>query len=201
MTNINENCAASLKILQLAIIGCRDACIGRIVRLAAAECQLTKAVRSSLASDQAEHEVVTREAINEYGRCDYPEVPERCLMYKHLLSVCHGGPKPETALGESPNSSALLRVLDLGISRMSLALNNEDLEWAEIEADHIHNIPPMLGEISVSQLTYYLTKERSYFESRLAVRSDLKHHKRGRDTLVVSWSILDEQVSSWIRTS
>jgi hypothetical protein len=193
MKNVNERYDASLRVLTFALTGCRDACLGRLLRLAKAEYGLAATVRNCLAKEKPDRDDLTRDAISKYESCDWPEVPERAGMYTHFLSACHGGPKSEAQLLASPCSEALLQLLDVGMSRISQALEAEDLVWAEIEADHIHNLPEMLDAFVDSKLSYYLDSERAMYEERLRDRQELKHATRDWQSLADAWEVLEKE--------
>lgn len=187
---------AMLRILTFSLIGCRDASLGKLVQVAKAEYRFAKTVHACVARDGAEREGLVLEAIREYRSCNYPEVPDRADMYAHLLSTCKGEPKTESNLTASPRSAALLQLLTLGMSRLSHALDEEDLEWAAIEGDHIHNIPSMLDVFEQSNLSYYLEKERSLFLDRIAGRSDLSPATSDWQTLCDAWRVLQRETRS-----
>lgn len=195
MVNLNEQYDAALRILTFALTGCRDACLGRILRLAKAEYQLAMTARDCLSKEKDERRRLIGDAIVLYQTCDWPEIQERAAMYKHFLSACHGGPRAEKQFLTSLPSAALLQILDVGMSRISQALDIDDLSCAEIEAHHIHNIPRMLDLFANSNLTYYLMQERTLFETRLKDQFEFKHEKDDWQTLVNAWRILEKTVS------
>ncbi len=134
---------AILRILEFSLIGCRDASLGKLGRLANAEYRLAETVRVCLSVDPGNRCRVF-DAIDEYRRCDHSDVPQRADMYAHFLATCSGSPKTESQLVQALPSAALLSILTVGMSRLASALEKEDLPWAAVEADHIHNIPATL---------------------------------------------------------
>lgn len=187
---------AILRILTFSLIGCRDASLGRIAHLANAEFRLARTVGACLARDGAEREALVLDAIQEYRCCEYVEVPARADMYAHLFATCLGVPKTESHLIASSRSAALLQLLTLGMSRLSQALEQEDLEWAAIEADHVHNIPAMLDTFKQSALSYYLERERPLLQDRITERLGFHQATYDWKTLREAWSILERGLAS-----
>jgi hypothetical protein len=56
-----------------------------------------------------------------------------------------------------------LQLLGHGLLILRNAAYAKDIEWCEREADHLHNIPSLIGDDNVHRHTYYVHQEaRSY---------------------------------------
>ncbi len=70
------------------------------------------------------------------------------------------------------------RILQSGIISIRTAAEQGDLSRCRAEADHIHNIPTLIGEENVERHLYYATQERkAYIEWLLATpHKELREH-------------------------
>ena len=64
----------------------------------------------------------------------------------------------------SPIAEILLKVIQTGILRIRAAAWAGNNDQADLEADHIHNLPDLLARYSIQKLDYYWNVERPCFE-------------------------------------
>jgi len=62
---------------------------------------------------------------------------------------------------------AYLKLLDFGLVWVRNLAWSGRIDLCQIEADHLHNIPSLIGETSEDRHTYYLDVERGLYLERL----------------------------------
>lgn len=90
---------------------------------------------------------------------------------------------------------AYRRILQIGIVAVRDAAANGDIERCRVEAEHIHNIPSLIGEENVQRHLYYVSCERKAYKDWIAAsgRADLQKFM----TLAYSnaWREMDEALT------
>jgi hypothetical protein len=68
---------------------------------------------------------------------------------------------------EDPRQRAYLQVLEHGLVAIRNCAHRGQIALCEIEADHVHNIPSLLGESNELRHRYYILQERGLYLDRL----------------------------------
>lgn len=170
------------RLLQLAVVGCRDACYRHDMARALAELHLALSTRKVLDNLVPEQVPVLLRAVTEYGICEDEIRRQRVGLYEHLVEKIHPTEDECAPPARGAIASSVCAVFDLGLARAGLALKDGDAQRGEIETDHVHNLPEFLDNPSTPSLDYYLEKERSYYLGRLekAYGSAVSNEASGR---------------------
>jgi len=83
---------------------------------------------------------------------------------------------------------ALLEILTHGLLRIRVSGWNGQADRCAVEADHLHNIPGILRDFNIGELTYYWDATRVWF---MAESSDV-----GFAEMEEPWLRIDEYLSS-----
>jgi hypothetical protein len=86
-------------------------------------------------------------------------------------------------------NDAYLWILKFGLQHIRDLSYKGQSALAEIEADHLHNIPGYIDEPSEQQHEYYLLKEVPLYLSKL-LKHDYEHKDNARKWYVDGWDVL-----------
>ena len=56
-------------------------------------------------------------------------------------------------------NDAYLSILTIGLINIRNFAFNKQIKLCEVEADHLHNIPSLIGEMNINRHIYYMDKE------------------------------------------
>jgi hypothetical protein len=74
---------------------------------------------------------------------------------------------------------AYIEILNWGLLAIrDYAAHHGNAELAELEADHIHNLPSLLNEPNEARHHYYIYQERQYYLDRLMVQTHPQYRDR-----------------------
>jgi hypothetical protein len=157
-----------MRLLQMAITGCRDA--ARHGELARSKCeyQLARALRNAVtSSDQAG---VAKQACDAYAsaasKLDDEVMKSRSRNYDSLLELTLSDGSLYRPAWDDVSSSAIVGIIDVALTFIGDALSDGDLARVRIESEHIHNLPSHLIPGNAKSQKYYLNAERNdYLES------------------------------------
>lgn len=60
-----------------------------------------------------------------------------------------------------------VQILDFGLLRLRDSACGGHIQYCAIEAEHLHNIPSLIGETNELRHQYYFEKERTYYLERV----------------------------------
>lgn len=63
------------------------------------------------------------------------------------------------------------QILHFGLLRLRDAACGGHVQYCAVEAEHLHNIPSLIGETNELRHQFYYEKERSYYLEKSTVRS------------------------------
>jgi hypothetical protein len=67
----------------------------------------------------------------------------------------------------SERDKLYLQILTYGLIRLREAARAGDSDYCAVEADHLHNLPSLLGEPNELRHEYYFEKERTLYLERV----------------------------------
>jgi hypothetical protein len=85
---------------------------------------------------------------------------------------------------------AYLDLLDLGFVTLRNCAYSGPLELCLIEADHLHNLPSLVGEINEHRHVYYIVQERGLYLQRLRELGATEYLQRASNLYAGSWQVL-----------
>ncbi len=62
---------------------------------------------------------------------------------------------------------AYVQILHFGLLRLRDAAELGKVEYCAVEAEHLHNIPSLIGEPNEGRHDYYIEKERGFYLERV----------------------------------
>lgn len=65
--------------------------------------------------------------------------------------------------GVNERDAVYLHILRFGLARLRDAAVCGNLEYCAVEAEHLHNVPSLVGEPNEHRHDYYFDKERPYY--------------------------------------
>ena len=89
-----------------------------------------------------------------------------------------------------PRSRAYLEILTWGLLAVRDQAHAGRIHLCEIEADHIHNIPSLIGEPNEQRHLFYIVKERGLFLQRLKEVGDVEYVERRVFYCSEPWQVL-----------
>lgn len=155
------------RLLQLLLIGCRDAAYSRdLVRTNA---EFAFAVSARQAVENSLHEQVQQLvlALKNYASVDDDVIQSRADVYRSLVNSIQDEQVETSQLSALPGFLGVFRCLDCGIARAKRAIESDDLRQCEIEMEHIHNLPSLIDTAIEKTRDYYLEKQRPHFLNKL----------------------------------
>jgi hypothetical protein len=87
--------------------------------------------------------------------------------------------------------AALTEVLRIALLRIRRAAGAGDAKLCFIEADHVHNLPQLLGHFSHDLLTFYLKVERESYRDQLQRHTAADARYRDIGEMDGPWQILE----------
>jgi hypothetical protein len=87
---------------------------------------------------------------------------------------------------------AYRRILQIGIIAVRDAAANGDIERCRVEAEHIHNIPSLIGEENVQRHLYYVSYERKAYIDWIAASGRADLQKFMSQAYSSAWKEMDE---------
>lgn len=158
-----------MQLLQFALTGCRDAAGHRELERCRRELELSCAIFSAAKSSEIGHAL--QQAWNDYAAAASTEndnvMKSRAELYRSLIASIHSEKAFVTTVWNNAEFAPFVGALDLGLCLLAEALSKRDLMRAEIEADHIHNLPSHLIPGHTKSRRYYLDSERKYYLDRI----------------------------------
>jgi hypothetical protein len=91
---------------------------------------------------------------------------------------------------EQPRDKAYLTLLQFGLLFARECAQEGQLELCHIEADHLHNLPSLVGETNAHRHEYYIVHERGLYLERLRERGATEYQERAGRYYAEPWQIL-----------
>ncbi len=162
----------TLTLLQLTLIGCRDAAYARDRGRAEGELALAYCIREAMNEPRSKQGQSLKEGLIEYCRSadelNNEVMHGRVDAYQGLIREARSEVGATASTCVSTDFAAVVGAIDEGLQLMKHAIEASDLQRCEIEAEHIHNLPALADFERVESLEYYLESQRTYYLTRLS---------------------------------
>lgn len=89
-----------------------------------------------------------------------------------------------------PRERAYLDVLHIGLIMVRNFAHDGQLDVCRIEADHLHNIPTLIGESNEHRHVYYILQERGLYLQRLRELGATEYLEQVLSWYSEPWSVL-----------
>jgi hypothetical protein len=185
-----------MHLLQICLVACRDSAERGDTDRCRYEYDVLLGIRSSMDCDYPERKLDI--ALSEYrSRCE--ELRDEVLTWRYhqyesrIASIRTSSNKAALKEWRSERNSIVVKILDLGIANLMIAIANRDLNRAKIEADHIHNLPIHLIPGYGKKLDYYLEVEASYFLDLLERGYGVELRTEVASLFGIYWSLLESK--------
>ncbi len=184
-----------LMLLELALVGCRDACYRKAKMRASAELELASSVLHALLRkpDQKTDELAA--CVAEYGKMEDEIANNRYEIYSGILAKLDSEDVDLPSTKSSPRFQAVYSTIATGIHNVQQALTGEDFSRGELEADHIHNLPSLLETPHQQAFDDYLKRERPFYLSRLAEEYGEEVEENAKNEFENHWEAMANESS------
>lgn len=164
----------TLTLLQLTLIGCRDAAYtGDQVRVEG-ELALAYCIREAMNHRQTKQGELLEEGIAEYCRradeLNNEVMNSRADAYRSLVLQVKAEAEATASRRLPVDFSAVVGTIDEGLRLIKQAVEASDLQRCEIEAEHIHNLPALADFERAESSEYYLESQRTQYLTQLRDR-------------------------------
>ncbi len=158
-----------MELLRFALTGCRDAAYHNKLNRCNHEHAFSNAIRNGITSHNVERAL--QQAFDAFAivvsKSDDDVLECRLELYQPLLNDAVSRAKLLAPNWTDVKFVSFVSSLDVGLKFLGKALLREDLLRAEIEADHIHNLPMHIVPDSQKSVKLYLKNEVSYYLDRI----------------------------------
>jgi hypothetical protein len=185
-----------LTLLELGIIGCRDAGFSNQIARVATELRLCQAV-ISLATAPINVEIRLAAMIQDLQQAaaysNDRVLSQRSVVYGGLVDSIRQNPGPVQWLTDEPLNQEIVESIVIGLERIGIAVKRLDPRRCEIEAEHIHNLPLTLDASHRKARRYYAESERYFFLDQLGVHAGAEEVCVARIAFERFWKAIDRE--------
>jgi hypothetical protein len=98
-------------------------------------------------------------------------------------------------------NSLYAQLLHFGLILIREAIRSHEYEWAEAEADFLHNIPSLFDEPNVHRHQYFWLQERDLYLARLNRLQNEQANSRLRTYYQPIWQEMEPLLLEWFAKS